>query len=663
MKAILIKTLCLMLILDLSLGATTVRAEEGTKRSVTSPAELLKQVQEESESIFGKNGCAKIDEKGAITLTNRITSAAIQGEGAEKHTIDCAERIKAHIPRAKMAMTLVSEYRNQNQKAAKSTDCANCGVPTQALVDDAIPPGGMCSKKEKLALKKQRETNPQCSMGCELRGSLKKTVGSLGGLLSPDASCNIDKGGTGYFGCLSDFVMSLFTSLGSMVKTAWEGVRAASRWVSGLFGFNKAGERGATATAGVFANMSDAEIAAAQKNPARANQTLLGKVGGALNWIMENVVGLDTPTYSEMWGCAKCGERVGVICKLAGVLGKDIIKNAILIWIGGKAIGGIAKLGKAALGGLKAGGNLVGKGVMNTAAGRVMVKWGANQTAALSSKSALAFESFLNTGAGKASSTMAKLGAKGVVAALKGAATGMEKLDNAMMFFPKLFVRGGKTVAAEIKAISNRADIFKSTPVLTADEASEAGLKTLADTSPGAPMEVEVPNVLTPEMKNAKAVLEKKAPKDAKGLTNDIENAVEHGFETAGPKGVKVGHGANASYLEVENPANVNRVFTYNEGRNALVRMQDGSTLILAEGKVIQKIPAKNAKEVNNFLGAEQGKADDLALQQMKRNAEDNGIKVQEPNSSSKDPQTEFKVNSGPECGNQNILFYAGKAI
>lgn len=655
MKQLLTNVLCLTLILDLSLGALPARAEGSNSppssvgTSVTSPAAFLKAVQEESESIFGKNGCAKINDKGEISIVSRTTSSGIQSD-QEASVADCEARIKAHIPRAQKALALTEEFKEKSGsgKLASST-CSNCDTPVQAGSDDAIPPGGMCSKNEKLKLEKLRASNPQCSIGCELKGSLKKTAGSLGGLVSSSPSCNVEKAGTSAFGCLKDFVVSLFTSLGTMGKAVWEGVKSAGRWVAGLFSSHKAVEQNATQTSGVFANMSDAEIAAAQKNPAKANQTLLGKVGGALNWVMENIVGLDTPTYSEMWGCAKCGERIAIICKLSGVLGKDIIKNAILIWVGGKALGGLAKLGKAALGGLKATGGVLGKGILKTASGRVMVNWGAKVTASVSSKSAIAFETFMKTGAGKASATVAKLGVKGTVKTLKVAATVFEKLDNAMMYFPRLFVRGGKTVAAEIKAIGSRAGVFKATPRLTAEEAAETGLKKITEVNPNAPLEVEVPNPMTPEMSKAKTAIESKWVGKNKGVTEDIENAVEQSVET--------------SRLKIENPDKVNNIFTYNEGRNALVRMDDGTTLILKEGKEVGKVPAKEAKVVDQFMGAEQRQADELALQNMKKNAQENGLNVSEANSTPKIPQNEFKVNSGPECGNQNIIFSAGRAI
>jgi hypothetical protein len=667
MKAILTKILSLTLIVQMSTGSWPAQAAESKSASVASPAAFLQAVKEESESIFGKEGCARVDAKGNISYVSRTTSDGVQNESGA-YVADCKARVTAHVPRAQKALKLIEEHQEKSGTAVNTANCADCAARAQAISDDAIPPGGMCSKNDKLRLQKLRASSPQCSMGCELKGSLKKSVGSLGGLVSSNSSCNVDQAGTSAFGCLKDFVVSLFTSLGSMCKAVWDGIKSAGSWIggkiSGLFNRHKKVEQDATMSAGVFANMSDADIKLAQKNPAQANQSLLAKIANGLNWIMENIVGLDTPTYSEMWGCAKCGERIAVICKLSGVLGKDIIKNAILIWIGGKAIGGLAKLGQSALGVLKSAGTSVAARAAKTSVGRVTVAWGAKASASLSTKSTVAFQSFMKTGAGKASAYVAKLGVNGTTNALKVAASGFEKLDNAMLFFPRLFIRGGKTVANEISAIGSRAGIFKTTPRLTADEAAETGLKSIKDIPSDRPLEVEVPNPLTPEMAKAKKSIDQKwVNQKVKGATEDIQNAVEQSFENAGSQSVKVGSGPGETYLKIENPEKVNRIFTYNEGRNALVQMQDGTTLIMAEGKIVGKVPAKEAKIVETLVGAEQRKADDLALQNMKKNAEENGLKVNEANSTPKDPQNEFKVNSGPECGNQDIVFSSGRAL
>jgi hypothetical protein len=346
---------------------------------------------------------------------------------------------------------------------------------------------------------------------------------------------------------------------------------------------------------------------------------------------------------------------------MVGVLGKDIIKNAILIWVGGKAIQGAGKLLKGAFKGVK----FAGKGVVNVAAkttlGSAVISWGARNSARLSSNAVTGFERFLETKAGKASAYLANKGVKGV----SYAADGLQKIDDAMMAVPKLFVRGGKQVGAGAKALMNRSKVFAATPGL-ADDAIEAGLKSTKDLPKNAHWEIEVPNqALTKEMEASKKLIDAKVSKNAKGFTDDIQNAAESEFKVT-QSGIKVDTEAGTKYIAVKNSDDVIMVKTFSDGKRAMIVNKDGSVKLFNEGKPVGYIKASEAKKVDALVKGDPLNADDLAMKTVKENAEASGLKVvdETPNASTvgKVDKKKLSVDTGGAC-NTNISITAGKAL
>jgi hypothetical protein len=409
--------------------------------------------------------------------------------------------------------------------------------------------------------------------------------------------------------------------------------------------------------------MTDEQIKAAQKDPVKANQGLLQKIGNGLNFILENIVGLDTPVYSELWQCAKCGERLSAICKIAGVVGKDVIKNAILIWVGGKAIQGVAKLGKGLLktttkifnSSVKGSTKLLSK----SALGRATLKWGAEKTASLSAKSADRFRAFMGTKVGKFSKAVLK----GISITGKAAGTVFETIDKVMLLPVKVTVRAGRAVVGEVKAMANQSKIFARTPILTAEEASRTGLKAIKDLPPNTELHLEVPSPVTPAMEDSKKFLSSKLKgKDLKGFTNDIENATEMTAEVAGQKAIKVDTPHGSKYVAVDQPANVAKVHVFgDDSGKVILQMNDGKILLGNNGKIVKTIA--NPKEISKLeplLGKELQNADQLALKEMKSTAEMNGITAKETVASTEAKAAdEFKVEAPKECGGGPITFGA----
>jgi hypothetical protein len=682
MNNIFTKTLSLVLIAELMIGGYPLQASAGAKEDaseITSPDQYLKELEKESEAIFGKNGCARINDKGEITVVNRTTTDAIQNEN-DQTSIDCKDRIRKHAARIQKAQKMIAEWKSQQTGDDANKNCDDCSVnPTGASTtgsvksaseqDDGLAPEDrVCNQQEKNKIAKEIKTNSQCSMSCELKGSVKKTLGStLGGwVVSSDKSCNVDKGGTSAGGCLADIVKSFFTSLASMGKAAWDGAVSAGKWigdkVGGLFGMNKKVEKNATHTGKHYSKIEDKELKDAQTNSKKSNESMMTKITKGFSWIME-MVGFDVPVYKERWLCAGCGKRISVICDLVGVLGKDVVKNAIMIWVGGKVIQGAGKvLGKAiskTFGATKSLARGSVKLASKTKVGAAMVAWGAKGSARMSAKAAAGFESFMATKAGKASAYLAKATAKGGSKALNFVADGLQKVDDVMLYVPRLFVRGGKNVAAATRGMMRSANIFKKTPGL-ADDAVETGMKSVKDLPKDSPWEIEMPNqALTKEMAKSKQFIEQKFGKNSKGLTDDIQNAAESEFKNVG-SAIKVETEAGSKFVKVRDPASVNRVLTYNEGKNAMVTMKDGSVQLFKEGKLVGEVKPKEASKIQSLVEGDPVNADDAALAAVRKNAEDSGLKVETPNSSSVSKKVEIDTKGA--CGS-NISIQAGKAL
>ena len=130
MNTIFTKAISLILIAELVVGTYPIRAMADTKSKsteVTSPEKFIAEVQKESEAIFGKHGCAKMDESGKITYVNQTTVSGIQNDD-EKSSIDCKARIESHGRQLKKVNEMLKEFKAQQKKGLKNEDCADCGV-------------------------------------------------------------------------------------------------------------------------------------------------------------------------------------------------------------------------------------------------------------------------------------------------------------------------------------------------------------------------------------------------------------------------------------------------------------------------------------------------------------------------------------------------------
>jgi|GEM_PF-6907707 len=660
-----------------NLSAALANERTPNKESITSPAEFLKQVQLEGESIFGPNGCAKLDDKGNVSYVSQTTKEAIENDEDSPSSVDCAARIAAYAPRYKKAQEVIKEF-EKNQKAEdkiQNANCPNCDQSGQSLTGP-VDPEHQCSDTEKASIQKQRDSNPQCSMTCELKGSLKKTLdqasfGILGGLVKSSNSCNTEKAGTSPFGCLADFITSLFSSLSSMCKAVWDGMVSAAKgvknWVAGWFSSNKKVEEAATNAHPAFANMSDEEIKAAQKNPEKANQGLLQKIGKGLNFILENVVGLDTPVYSELWQCAKCGERLGAICKIAGVVGKDVIKNALLVWLGGKAIQGITKMASGALKVASSVGTKMLNMVNKTVLGRTAIKWGANLVAKISERSISGFRAFMATRIGKFSAIAAnsskKVLMKTISVSSTVAGTVFQTIDKVMMMPVKITVRAGRSVASQVRSIMGRSTLYSRTPILAAEEAAETGLRSIKDLPSNTLLQLEVPSPITPAMEKSKSFLSSKMKgKELKAFVEDIENATETTLQVSGSKAIEIETPMGSKFIKIENPESISKVHVFgDDASKAILRTQDGKVMLSQNGKIVKSFSnPEDLKKLDAILGKDIAAADQMALQEMKNTAELNGIKAQEPVASIEPKATDdFKVTTPKECGDIPISFSA----
>lgn len=497
MKKLITKILCLSISLQLGLGTTTLTWAspnvEMKLPTVASPSAFLKAVQDEGESLFGEDGPAYIDNNtGKIYIKHNSTTAeAIQGDEKEASSLNTMARIKAYVPRAKKAQEIYAQFTEAQKEQFKNNNCADCGTnpkyldPKKAL-NDEVSEGALCSKNEKDKISKTRKTNPACSWKNEAKFALS----------NPGAGAK----------CLTEMVQSLMSSLKSMAKSVWDAGVASKNWArQKIFDQHKAVEKNATSSGLVMSGMSKKDIELAKKDPKAANASITDKIMGGVSWIGEYLINLDVPMYKELMGCAKCGERAAALCKIAGVVGKDIIKNAIILYIGGKVIQGGALMLKASKPFMKGGAKILGGFAEKTLVTRAAVAWGSKTTASIGSRTALNFAIFMESNTGK-----------GVAWLVKKPLQFMDAVDNAMISAvkipSKIVIRGGKKVAIEARAVAERAGIFKKTPGLAEKGAADevAGLSTLSDAATTSKtLEVEVSRPATKNMAEAQKRLEK----------------------------------------------------------------------------------------------------------------------------------------------------------
>jgi hypothetical protein len=588
--------------------------------SVTSPAAYLKAVQAEAEALFDPtNGLVRVDEDGTPHCKNTCTQAAIHGDPAQKAAQDCEARLAAFGPKWNKAMAMTKEFNKTDQSSKNGSSCSNCSAEGKIInTDFMVPEGGLCSKKEKDKIANDFKTKPACGVNA-----------------------------TGLGDCLVAIKDSFVSSMKSMGKTAWGFATGLGNAVTGgIFSGNKTGEKHATERSLVLSGLDQKTVTKAQEDAAKASRTWLESVGNFMGAAVE-FIGVDFPQYKELYQCAKCGERTAAFCKMVGVLGKDAIKNAFIIWGTGKAIQG--------LGILK--GKLAG-GMARTVEGRAMIAWGSKAWAPVSKAAISGFERFASTKVGKV-----------VVGVVGGTFKVMDHAMNGLVYPVKLAVRGGKAVATETAAAARRFGIFKATPGVGEKMVGEEAASTVAKVSESAnPLEIEANRVETPKMTEAKRFVanQKNLRTGAKVDVTDVANATESKFAKSGESAVKVDTPSGEQYFNVKNSNEVKQVYPYREGKSAIIRMNDGSLLLAEDGRIATTVAKKDAPKLEALLGSEQAKSDQLLLKQTIDNAEVNGIKMSEEVESK--VANEAKANkasfeTGPECGNKKIIVSAGRAL
>jgi hypothetical protein len=626
MKSISTQILILMICLDLVLAPfPKVSYADNTKsESQPSPSAYLKTVQAEAEALFDpKTGCATIDDNGVATVKNETTQSDIHGDPNAKSSLDCAARVKAFLPAWNKAQEIVKQYEQADKSNKNGAQCSDCNVGEKTLnTDFMVPKDGLCSLKEKKQIAASYKSG-KCGFASNL------SVGS----------------------CLDDILGTFKSSMVSMVHTAVSGMKAAGNW---LIKSHKQSETAGTQKSLVLSGMDAETIAKAQENGEKATAGTVEKTVDFFGKLSE-FIGVDYPAYKEQYLCAKCGDRADAICKMVGILGKDIVKNALIIWV----TGGVFKLaGK----GIKA---IAGRSV----GGRAMVAWGEKRGAAIAETAIKGWRAFETTL--PAMAKIAKFGGKVVLKTF-------EVTDKVMTFPIKLAVSGGEKIAATRAGMKIRSVIFKRTPGLNlaekaiGDEAAVAGMVTVEKVSQeSAPLVIESGRIETTAMAAAKKDVGKiKDLKSGKQIdVTGIENATESKFEIAG-NSVKTETKNGPQYFNVgDKPESVKQIFPYGpESKNAIIRMDDGSLIISENGRLANRVAKKDASKVEALLGREQKASDKKLLDETVNTGKMNGVDMTEENSTAvlgKDgkPVETASFNTGADCGNQKITIRAGSAF
>jgi hypothetical protein len=664
MKKTLSQILCLSLSFQIAFGTFALQQAVAQARvypnEKTSPAEFYKAVQDEGEALFGQGGPAYVDEKtGKIYIKNNsTTSSALHDDENKANSLNTLERIKAYLPRAKAAQESYAKLKD-DKKDELNKSCPTCGnsnyVNTLAKEDAQIPPDGLCSKNDKKAIASKIASDPKnCGWGAEYNKATSKPGNAVR--------------------CLADAIDSFFASLGTMAKSVWNlgmGMGKTSA-KSKLFESYKPVEKAASGTGLMLSGMSQKDRDLARKNVDAANSSFKQKILDGLSWFGQWIVNLDVPMYKEIMQCAKCGERGAAICKLMGVIGKDIVQNLIIMYIGGKVVQGIAKYGAKVV--ESAGAKAFASAASKTLVGRVAVSWG-SKAASLSVKAATAYTRWAeNTYAGKAVAALVKGGMK-IVTIGDDIMMGMANKAKAL---PRVIgIRTGKKTATEIAEQTARSVKFANTPVL--DEAKNIakaetpGLSTLNDVATTSKtLNIEVPRPVTPNMQKAKntiARMEKagakrsgKAVSSEVKLADDIENVTKTEVQVVNDKSIKVNTPDGEKYVNVKE-TNVNLQALKKEdvsfmhyGTNSekgILRVKD-KVYFTHEGQIV-KPASKAEKDAIETIVKEEGAAGSKAVKDAEENVIASGGKVEEPNASFKDKEGFQTKPTGEGCGDNPI--------
>ena len=468
--------------------------------------------------------------------------------------------------------------------------------------------------------------------------------------------------GTSAVNCISDIISSFTSSLTLMAKTAWGFISGLGTKVGekiGLFKSTQSLENSGSNASMVLTGMSQETVKKAQEDGAAATRDWVDQLTNFFGGLVE-FIGVDTPAIKELYQCAKCGEKISAICKIIGVLGKDSVKNALIIWTGGKTFQGLGWLKGKAIAGLE-----------KTVAGRAFVGWGEKKFASVGAKAIAKFEKFT---------------AKGIPKFLKKAVVKTfevtDKAMNALVAPVRLIVKGGKGVAIKVAEGEALAKVFKRTPGLAA-EGAETGLAEVAKvSSQPAELTIEANRPTTPRWAEAKKAVERQQivsdslnPKRLRTGTrldvSDLVNSTETKIVDSNTSSIKVKaptseHGGH-QFFKVEHPETIESVHVYGpEGRSAIIKRTDGSLLIAEQGRVATQVAKKDVKTVAALIDpAELAKSNDLLLKETIENAKANGIKMTEEVESKVATDVEKKASfeTGPECGNQKIFISAGRGI
>jgi hypothetical protein len=632
MKSISTQLLTLMICLELVLAPfpkVAMAKEEPVAKpksiypDIASPDAYLRVVQAEAESLFDpKTGCAQLGDNGEVRVINQTTQGAIHGDPEAKTSIDCGARVEAFGEAWKKAQQLEKDFDKADKSKKTNGACDNCVIEKKVLNSDfLVPKEGLCSLKEKKQIAADyKDPKKNCGWGSN----------------------------ASVVGCIKDIMDTFLTSTAAMLHTgvelAMSGVKATNNF---LFGANKPPEKLATQKSLVLSGMDAETIKKAQENGEKATRGTTEKIFDKIGSFVE-FIGVDYPAYKEQFLCAKCGDRVNAICKMVGLLGKDVVKNSLIIWMTGKPLMVVAE---------------------DTVAGRAFVAWGKEKFASVGAKAVASWAKF---------KTATPLGAKLAAAPVKLIGHIFRTADDVMMAPTKLFIKGGSEVAMDGAAMEERSallsgvDSLKPGEALKTAEGEAVGKATTSKvSSSGNNLEVETKTAITENMRIARDKT-KKLPHFMRGEKvnfdmTGIENTSSAKFRVTGAA-VKAQTAHGQQYFRIgSHPEEVKAVFPFGpEGKSALIRMKDDSLILAQDGRAASYVKKEDAKIFDAFLGSEKQKADQALLKETAATGKVNGQEMTEQISTpveGKEGEVVETMKTGPECGSKTITISAGRAF
>lgn len=598
MKKTLVNSLVLALTLSLSLSTYPKTAVAADKPApVTSPAEYIKQVMEEDDALFGPDGPAIRHEDGTVSVKyNETTDETINGDEKEEKSISTEKRVTKHQARMQEALRLQAEIEKQPD-APNSADCTsgNCNgaAPATAGLEDESH-AQLCSASEKAAIAKQKKS-PSCSLAHE-----SFSAGS----------------------CLSDFLESLTASF----KSTWNTIKGGSSAIWGAtkewFKDHSKSEDKATTAATVLSNVPDEVV----KNPKTLKEKFFAGIGKVLEFF-----GYDVPMVNETMDCAKCGQQAAAVCKVLGIVGRDAAILALITVISGGVLSFAFKGVKAGAKGVsmlaKKSSQSVTASLRATRSGAKLVEWGSHGMAAVNRVTVQAFKKAIDK-----NPAIKKFAAWSGTKLLKG----LEKTDRVLNAPANLIIAGGKKVGIGVKALGARAGIFKAAPVKAEAKIANDGLTTLEKVGEEPhDLKIEVPRPMTPAMNEAKRFLANEPGIKGKLNLDGIENATHVPHTRANAYSVKVETLDGPAYIKVGNSSEVEKVFPYFDevgGKQAALVVTKSGEVKLAniangKGEIFATLSKNKAGKVEALLGKENYRANQIAVQNVEKNLQENGIK------------------------------------